>query len=153
METPHQIFLNCDYTTYVLESALVCIYHHYWHPFNWNSLFSKWEALYRGTFKDKLLFKWVWLSLLKFNCWKIWLSRNQTIFNHHLIYLEQVVTRAKILLVEHFGVKRLNTFSQQVLEQDEGEWSLQFYLDSSKIEVPYRCPNICWKLQMCPLEL
>jgi hypothetical protein len=56
-ESSLHLFLNYDYTIWVWESVLTGIYHCYQHPFNWNNIFSKWDTLYKGSFKDKPLYK------------------------------------------------------------------------------------------------
>ena len=84
------------------------------------ALFSSWKARYPWVLKIPSLWNRIWLSIPKFICWNLWLTRNDLIFNNIEHFTLKVVAKAKALLMEALGnhSSKLDT----TLSTEERSW-------------------------------
>jgi hypothetical protein len=85
-----------------------------------------WSSSYKGTLRNKAIFKKLWNALPKYLCWKIWLTRNRAIFNQILAKPKVAMAKAKGLLAEHINSKLQLLTNVQLLDKDEEVWYEQF---------------------------
>ena len=69
------------------------------------SLFARWMSRYPGILSNSHEWRKIWQSIPKFLWWKIWLERNELIFNSKAMKPEIVATKATALLLEVVGKK------------------------------------------------
>ena len=69
-------------------------------PFN---LFKKWQKRYPDLLSTSYEWRKIWQAIPKFLWWKIWLARNDSIFNSKVIKPEMVAIKTKALLLEVVG--------------------------------------------------
>jgi hypothetical protein len=64
------------------------------------NLFSSWKARYPQEIQSSPNWKRIWQAIPKYICWKLWLARNDQIFNNTLPSPPSVVVKEKSLLLE-----------------------------------------------------
>ena len=66
-------------------------------------LFKNWQSRYPGTLPSSHEWRKIWQAIPKFIWWKIWLVRNDLIFNNKIQKSEIVASKAKAFLLEAVG--------------------------------------------------
>eukprot|EP00253_Pinus_taeda_P005985 PITA_05985 len=99
-ETTDHLFINCEYAkkawnifltgTNVRPSAQCTI----------AKMFTSWKASYPHNIAGKSPWYKIWIAAPKYLCWKLWLARNEIIFNQNEIAAEKVAKQAKKLLLK-----------------------------------------------------
>ena len=96
------------------------------------------------------LWNQVWLSIPEFVCWKLWLARNDLIFNnsdHSALY---VVAKAKALLIEALG--NCSFESEISLTLEERSWMGTLQIRDRKKKLARPIYNPAWKIRMTEAE-
>jgi len=84
------------------------------------SMFTSWNASYPHRTVSKSIWHKVWIATPKYVCWKIWLARNEIIFNKTELPATKATEQEKKLLLEtlnHSTVKEDNS-----LRSEERAW-------------------------------
>jgi hypothetical protein len=100
-------------------------------------MFSSWKENYPYNIMSKSIWQRVWIAAPKYVCWKLWLARNEIIFNNTEWSPAKVAEQAKNLLLEtlnYFPVKDDNS-----LRIEERTW-LDAYTCKVRIHANIR-PN------------
>jgi hypothetical protein len=120
--TEHLLF-ECGYSREVwsllLGSALPCL------PSSASDFLHNWQSLSPFDLHKKHLLKTVWMWLPKFISWKIWLERNNRVFNEVCRLPSQVAIQARTLLAEALNGKS-NLMNSAPLSGEESSWLNQF---------------------------
>ena len=66
-------------------------------------LFKNWQSRYRGALSSNHAWRKIWQAIPKFIWWKLWLARNDMIFNGKILKPEIVASKAKSFLLEAVG--------------------------------------------------
>ena len=66
-------------------------------------LFKNWQSRYRGALSSNHAWRKIWQAIPKFIWWKLWLARNDMIFNGKILKPEIVASKAKAFLLEAIG--------------------------------------------------
>jgi hypothetical protein len=130
LETMDHLFVDCPFTQEVWNISL--------HGLNVTAptqitvvtLFSSWKARYPHAVQSKSIWNRIWQAIPKFLCWKIWLARNDQIFNNSLHSPSMVAAKEKYLLLEtmaHHSFKNENS-----LLPEEKKWLGTFILWDKK---------------------
>lgn len=110
-----------------------------------NTLFEVWQDQYPRGLKYKSLWKWIWSSIPKFICWKIWHTRNDLIFNNTAHTPQTVVAKAKAYLLEALNKHSANLDTS--LTPKERNW-MGTPLAPSKTEILARpSSNPSWRIR------
>ena len=67
------------------------------------NLFKNWKRRYPDILSTSYEWRKIWQAIPKFLWWKIWLARNDSIFNSKVIKPEIVAIKDKVLLLEVVG--------------------------------------------------
>jgi hypothetical protein len=118
-ETPEHLLLECEFSKEVwglLTGAACPIL-----PTKASALLSLWQSLSPFNLSKKNFLKTAWMWIPKFTCWKIWLERNNRIFNEVERLPSQVAIQARTMLAEALkGKPNLSNSAQ--LSEDEDRW-------------------------------
>eukprot|EP00253_Pinus_taeda_P018086 PITA_18086 len=119
LETSAHIFLECEYAQKTWTSFLAGL--NIRSPANCSitEMFLSWKARYPHSIAAKSLWSKVWIAAPKYVCWKLWLSRNETIFNQTETPAEKVAEKAKNLLLETL---RQSNARDNTLRDEERAW-------------------------------
>eukprot|EP00253_Pinus_taeda_P028787 PITA_28787 len=119
LETSAHIFLECEYAQKTWTSFLAGL--NIRSPANCSitEMFLSWKARYLHSIAAKSLWSKVWIAAPKYVCWKLWLSRNETIFNQTETPAEKVAEKAKNLLLETL---RQSSARDNTLRDEERAW-------------------------------
>jgi hypothetical protein len=99
METSNHLFVDCQFANKVWSLTLhglnVVV------PSNISvvDLFTNWKDRY-PLLSMKTLWARIWISIPKYVCWKLWLARNEQIFNNIAWTPSMVAVKEKGLLLE-----------------------------------------------------
>eukprot|EP00253_Pinus_taeda_P009219 PITA_09219 len=128
-ETSAHIFLECEFTQKTWTSFLAGL--NVSSPANCSitEMFLTWKARYPHRIAAKSLWSKVWVAAPKYVCWKVWLSRNEIIFNQTETSAEKVAEKAKNLLIETL---RQSSAKDNTLRDEERAWLGDF--------TPIMCP-------------
>ena len=102
-ETSTHIFVSCDFTQIAwthLLSGLPISTPSISEPVN---LFANWQLRYPRISSSSHAWKQIWQAIPKKIWWKIWLTRNDLIFNNKSMKPELVAIKAKAMLSEVAG--------------------------------------------------
>ena len=66
-------------------------------------LFKNWQSRYRGALSSNHAWRKIWQAIPNFIWWKLWLARNDMIFNGKIPKPEIVASKAKAFLLEIIG--------------------------------------------------
>lgn len=83
-------------------------------------LFSTWKDHYSSNITNKSLWARVWITIPKFVCWKLWLARNENIFNNITWTPSIVAAKSKCLLIETLSNQFLKP--ETTLLPEEKKW-------------------------------
>jgi len=100
LETSVHIFIECEYAQKAWTSFLAGLNVSPPVHSSISDMFSSWKARYPYNIADKSLWHKVWIAAPKYVCWKLWLSRNEIVFNQKEMTAENVAEKAKKLLIE-----------------------------------------------------
>ena len=117
-ETSDYIFVGCVYTQKAWAqflSGLSISPPSNTEPVN---LFSNWKLRYPIISSTSQEWRKIWQAIPKFFWWKIWLARNDLIFNNKAIKPERVEIKAKSLLLQAVG----NIYIQPHKTKVEHKW-------------------------------
>eukprot|EP00253_Pinus_taeda_P002669 PITA_02669 len=157
LETSAHIFLECEFAQKTWTSFLAGL--NVSSPANCSitEMFLTWKAKYPHRIAAKSLWSKVWVAVPKYVCWKVWLSRNEIIFNQTETSAEKVAEKAKNLLIETL---RQSSARDNTLRDEERAWLGDFnpIMSPSSVSRPPLKENwqICdnaegfqkwWKLQ------
>jgi ribonuclease HI/exonuclease III len=119
METSDHLFVGCHFANKVwqltLQGLKVVV------PTNISvvDLFTGWKDSY-PSLSPKTLWARIWISVPKYVCWKLWLARNEQIFNNTEWTPQMVAAKAKGLLLESLSSQNHKTDTS--ILQEEKEW-------------------------------
>lgn len=122
-ESIQLMFINCQFTKEVWTLTLAHLTHRFVWPQDCTEYFNQWWKNYRGSFRQKVIFKRLWEALPKYSCWSIWPTRNKNIFKGEVIKPRQTMLRALSLLSEYMQFKI--KWQIQNLNVHEEEWLKQ----------------------------
>ena len=104
IETSTHIFVGCVFAQKVWAHFLrglpySCA------PLNFEPviIFKNWQSRYHGALPSSHAWRKIWQAIPKFIWWKIWLDRNDLIFNSKNLKPEIVASKAKDFLLEAVG--------------------------------------------------
>ena len=145
-ETSKYIFVGCDFTQKAwadLLSGMTTLV-----PSNIElvNLFSNWQLRYPRTSSTSHELRKIWQAIPKFFWWKIWLARNDLIFNSKVMKPGLVAIKAKAMLSEVVGKIHLDPDIIKV----EHKWLGLIQMD--KIQLSIRRPIIIPFWQVIRLE-
>ena len=107
-ETIDHLFIDCTYATQVWNLLLEALEATPPHHQKIQQVFVTWQSRYPTSFKGKKGWKKIWMALPKYICWKIWIARNQCIFQDIKPTTIQTTGKAKGLLLEAVSFSGLN---------------------------------------------
>jgi ribonuclease HI len=144
METSDHLFVDCQFANKVwlltLHGLKVAA------PSNISvvDLFTTWKDCY-PSLSMKTLWARVWISIPKYVCWKLWLARNEQIFNNTAWTPSMVAAKAKGLLLETLSSQNHKTDIS--LQQEEKNWlgNSVLTLRTQSIEKPHS--ETKWRLR------
>jgi ribonuclease HI len=118
-ETPEHLLLECEFSkkvwSHLIGTACPSL------PSKASELLSSWQHLAPFNLRKKHCLKTAWMWTPKFTCWKLWLERNNRIFNEVERLPSQVAIQARTMLAETLqGKANLNNSVQ--LSEDEDKW-------------------------------
>jgi ribonuclease HI len=119
METSDHLFVDCQFANKVwfltLQGLNVVV------PSNISvvDLFTNWKDRYPSLLM-KTLWARIWISIPKYVCWKLWLARNEQIFNNIAWTPSMVAVKAKGLLLETLSSQAHKIDTS--LQQEEKNW-------------------------------
>eukprot|EP00253_Pinus_taeda_P024453 PITA_24453 len=118
-ETSAHIFLECEFAQKTWTCFLAGL--NVSSPANCSisEMFLTWNARYPHRIVAKSLWSKVWVAAPKYVCWKVWLSRNEIIFNQTETSAEKVAEKAKNLLIETL---RQSSAKDNTLRDEERAW-------------------------------
>eukprot|EP00253_Pinus_taeda_P028484 PITA_28484 len=119
LETSVHMFIDCEYAQKAWTSFLTGLNVRPPAHCMIIDMFSSWKARYPYNIIDKSLWHKVWIATPKYVCWKLWLSRNETVFNQKEINAETVAEQAKNLLIETL---RQSNVKDSSLRNEERAW-------------------------------
>lgn len=148
-ESINHLFLECSISLLIWKVALQNLFLRVQWPSSYGNIFSKWQHLYNSSFRQKWLFKKVWIALPKYVCWKIWLARNKEFFAEEKTIPSPVANKAICLLSENFKSQFKFLNSSQDLDSNEEVWLKQY---NSPTPVFFPPPKPDWQLQLSSKE-
>jgi hypothetical protein len=119
METSDHLFVGCHFANKVWQLVLHGL--KVAAPTNISvvDLFTTWKDSY-PSLSLKTIWARIWISIPKYVCWKLWLARNEQIFNNTEWTPNMVAAKEKGLLLETLSSQNLKTDNS--LQQEEKEW-------------------------------
>ena len=99
-ETTDHLFVDCPFAQEVWKISLQGLNITTLNHISVVNLFSSWKARYPQETQSSPNWKRIWQTIPKYICWKLWLARNDQIFNNTLPFPPSVVAKAKSLLLE-----------------------------------------------------
>lgn len=81
-ETVSHMFIDCDFTKEVWKLTLLGLHASPPQHSSVADLFTEWFQCYPHNIPNNPLWFHIWISIPKFLCWEIWLTRNDRIFNN-----------------------------------------------------------------------
>eukprot|EP00253_Pinus_taeda_P023772 PITA_23772 len=144
LETAVHIFLECEYAQKTWISFLAGL--NVRPPVNCSipEMFMSWKARYPHSIVAKSLWSKVWTAAPKYVCWKLWLSRNEIIFNQTEISAEKVAEKAKNLLLETL---RQSSVRDNSLRDEECIWLGGFIPTSSPSSISRPLLKENWQIR------
>lgn len=118
-ETSAHIFLKCEFSQKTWTCFLAGLNVSSPENCSISEMFLTWNARYPHRIVAKSLWSKVWTAAPKYVCWKVWLSRNETIFNQTETSAEKVAEKAKNLLIETL---RQSSAKDNSLRDEERAW-------------------------------
>jgi ribonuclease HI/exonuclease III len=144
-ETPEHLLFECDYSrevwTHLLGEALPRL------PSSASDFLFNWQSLSPFILHKKHLLKTVWMWVPKFACWKIWLERNNRIFNETCRLPSQVAIQARTLLSEALKGKA-NLRNSVPLTGEEENWIKEFITNNSGNTLIPLTPIRSWEIRL-----
>ena len=107
-ESSVHIFVEC-YFAQKVWAIFTCGLPYSYDPLNAEpvTLFKDWQSRYLDTLSSSHAWRKIWQAIPKFIWWKIWLARNDLIFNSKLLKLEIAASKDKAFLLEVAGNLRI----------------------------------------------
>eukprot|EP00253_Pinus_taeda_P009325 PITA_09325 len=136
LETSVHIFLECEYAQKAWTSFLAGLNVRPLVNCSITDMFLSWKARYPHSIADKSLWYKVWIAAPKYVCWKLWLSRNEIVFNKKEISAGNVAEKAKKLLIETL---RQSNVRDNSLRDEERAWLGDYTPSTSPSSIT--CPN------------
>ena len=104
VESTAHILIECDFAQKVWAFVLRRQPYSFF-PLNIEpvTLFKNWQSRYPGALPSSHAWRKIWQAIPKFIWWKIWLARNDSIFNSKIPKPEIVASKAKAFLLEAVG--------------------------------------------------
>jgi len=130
-ESIQHIFLDCPFNRECWEQFSSPLEMELNLSKTFNDLFTKWKTNYPYSMKNKQTIKRFWESLLSFRCWKIWLSRNKSIFKDQTPMIGRVMLKAWGPTLEFINMKGLKSIDGSSLQQEERNWISQATIKSN----------------------
>jgi ribonuclease HI len=144
LETTTHIFLECEYAQKTWTSFLTDLKVRPPANSTISEMFVSWNASYPHSIAAKSLWSKVWTAVPKYVCWKLWLARNDIIFNQTEITAEQVAGKAKNLLIETLRQSRVKDNS---LRDEESIWLGGFIPTMSPSSFSRPIPKEKWQIR------
>lgn len=119
-ETIYHLFIECNFAKHTWSLMLATLEVPPPHLQKIPQVFTSWKRRYPSSLNGKQGRKKIWLALPKFTCWKIWIARNQCIFQDVRPTPIQTTGKAKGLLMEAISASRLQW--DQGLNDQETIW-------------------------------
>jgi hypothetical protein len=94
-ETLMHLFMECPIVLDIWQALLQYLFHRVPWPVSIQVLLGSWEKKYQGSFRNKSIFKILWISLPKYTCWKIWLAKKCSVFKEEEICISRVISTTK----------------------------------------------------------
>jgi hypothetical protein len=100
LETMDHLFVDCPFTQEVWKISLQGLNATVPKQISVVNLISSWKARYPQEIPSSPTWRRIWQAIPKYICWKLWLARNDQIFNNTPPSPPTVVAKAKALLLE-----------------------------------------------------
>ena len=81
-------------------------------------LFKNWQSRYPGALPFSHAWRKIWQAIPKFIWWKIWLARNDSIFNSKISKPEIVASKAKAFILEAVANYQID----EIKSEPEHKW-------------------------------
>jgi hypothetical protein len=120
-ETTDHLLLNCPFAKEVWENVVMLGPDKLTRPTSTSDLLSTWALCSPFSLRKKDLLKASWMWLPKFVMWKIWLERNNRIFNEKSCNSFQVTLKIKALLSEALEAQT-KLQNSDTLDSEEEQW-------------------------------
>jgi ribonuclease HI/exonuclease III len=144
-ENTEHLLLECGYSREVwsllLGNALPRL------PSLASDFLINWKSLSPFDLHKKHLLTTVWMWLPKFISWKIWLERNNRVFNEVCRLPSQVAIQARTLIVEAITGKN-NLINSAPLSEEESSWLNQFSYSTPGTIKPSLTPTRRWEVRL-----
>lgn len=127
-ESIQHMFLECMFVKEVWQTMLQELFHRVLWSDSAKSLLENWHRHYEGSFRNKSIFRPLWVALPKYICRRVWLVRNKNAFKDEHVRERRVITQTKSQVTEYFNSHRLTIDFPQSLDQQEHEWLDKFNL-------------------------
>jgi hypothetical protein len=85
-ETTDHLFVDCSFAQEVWKISLQGLNITTLNQISVVNLFSSWKARYPQEIQSSPNWKRIWQAIPKYICWKLWLARNDQIFNNKLAF-------------------------------------------------------------------
>ena len=119
-ETIDHLFIACPFATKVWELILHGLNSETPANLTVDELFRTWKDRYPTSINNNTLWVKVWITFPKYVCWKLWLARNEQIFNNASWNPTTVAAKAKGLLLETLSNQQLK--DESTLLPAERKW-------------------------------
>lgn len=119
LETSVHLFIDCEYAQKVWNNFFTRLNVRPPSRCQITEMFLSWKTRYPHNINEKSLWHKLWIVAPKYVCWKLWLSRNESIFNQKDINAEAVARQAKDLLLETL---RQTSVKDSTLRNEEKAW-------------------------------
>ena len=114
-------------------------------PLNYEpvNLFKNCKTRHPGLLSTSYDWRKIWQAIPKFLWWKIWLARNESIFNSKVIKLEIVAIKAKALLLEVVGNVQIDAIKLEA----EQKWLGSLLVDKIQLGSGMPVFKSSWKVR------
>jgi hypothetical protein len=119
METSDHLFVGCHFVNKVWQLTLQGLKVAAPTSISVVDLFTGWKDSH-SSLSLKTLWARIWISIPKYVCWKLWLARNEQIFNNTEWTPKMVAAKAKGLLLETLNSQNHKTDTS--IRQKEKKW-------------------------------
>ena len=149
VETTAHVFIGCIFTQKVWTHFLRGL-PYFSVPLNSEpvNLFKIWQTMYPGILSTSFEWRKTWQAISKFFWWKIWLARNDSIFNNKFIKPKIVAIKAKALLLEVVG----NVQIDAIKLEDEHKWLGSPLVDKIQLGTGRPVFKSSWKVRITEEE-
>jgi hypothetical protein len=117
LEMMDHLFVDCPFTQEVWKISLQGLNATAPRQISVVDLFSSWKARYPQEIQSSPTWRRIWQAIPKYICWKLWLARNDQIFNNMPPSPSTVVAKEKSFLLEtvanHFATNEITLLPEE----------------------------------------